>query len=151
MLKEIANMKYIGNVTIASGHILILDPCWIDDRWVDDPDLWTHQKFIFPDGKEGVVKPKNIHNVKSKMVYNNPPKSDFSFKGICVKTMKDRFGEIKTTDNPHSYFPNQTAVASETYPLGGIFPVYVELTEKENIGKCVTRIMIDFSQSLDKK
>ncbi len=113
--------KHIGKVGVDSGQLLICDPCYIDD-------LWMQEEFDL-DWKSAPV-PK--------------VKGRFSYAGVCETTLSDKqAGQL--------YYQRGHAGIGVAFGSGlgdGVYDVYATYADVEGWGRRIVSVRIDLVHSL---
>ena len=149
------NWTLIGKVGVDSGQLLITDPCYIDSEWKKEPfesqyDGW----FIFPDGKEEMVKHCSKrwfelidrgNNGEIKIEERPNPKkkakSNFSYNAVSQATIQAQHAQLK-----YEQGHDGVGVAFRTGFGDGCYPVYAKIKDIEGWGRRITEVKIVFCE-----
>lgn len=119
--------KFVGNVSVDSGQVLLVDPCYLKDykdndfvyrRGVQkDGKIYTHPRWDAPIKAEGGKTMNDLRAEGWEEFSHYPDAGEFSYSGICGVTCKDNVGECAASGIA-------TCVASSSGFGDGNYPVY---------------------------
>lgn len=135
-----AEVRFLGEVSVDSGQLLISDPCYIDSEWVDEPFVDIRRYFHLEtekvleyrvDFQHYGEKIPDLGQSMNEMqaegavvaIPNEPPDSlyRYSYNGACNATTNGDYGELR--------FRNGATGAGVVFASGwgdGFYPVFGE-------------------------
>jgi hypothetical protein len=148
--------KFIGEVGVDSGQILVCDPCYIDSEWQkeDFNILRRHQHkdgTILQYGKDfkhyDEIIPKysktmnQINDDKEAvdMPDNAPAENPFSYNACCKKTL----GESEDGQLNYKIGHAGVGVVTNSGYGDGVYPVFANIDDKNGRVKSITIVFID--------
>lgn len=148
--------KFIGEVGVDSGQILICDPCYIDSQWkkenvnFDRTYEITERELFLKFGRdfssfeepilccEGKTMNQMVANGEAHELPETPAKHPFSYNACCKKTCgDDEDGQL----NYEMGHPGVGVVTRSGYG-DGVYPVHAEYTSDGRV-KSITVTFID--------
>lgn len=135
-----SEVRFLGEVSVDSGQLLISDPCYIDSEWIDEPFVdirrylhietervleyrvdFQHYEEQIPDLGQSMNEMEAAGAVVA--IPNTPPDRfyRYSYNGACLATTNGQYGDLR--------FRNGTPGAGVVFASGwgdGFYPVFGE-------------------------